>query len=173
MAGLDDNLNSGGGNEALEGHSTAPRQDDLEEIPAPAVSVVRLIATTKETIQDTLERYSDVPNLQYALQQLKRLGINIEPLRSRLNRRSDTDLSDVYDHVHEYVRALLHALKLVEQRCGILHGIHTDQEMSDAAVLFARKLLQDPENVDGSTRVALEDFDLWLKDVRDFSHFEE
>lgn len=164
MAGLDDHLN--GGNEALSECSVAEIE---REIPAPPVSLLRVVGETKVSVLDTLERFSHIPNVQNALQQLERFDINIEPLRSRLNDEPERSIHDVYDHIHEYVRALLHALDLLEKQCSVLHGIHTDREMSDAALAFARKLLKNRSRVDAATFEALQDFDAWMKDVRDFA----
>ncbi|MBU0667821.1 hypothetical protein KJ951_02785 [Patescibacteria group bacterium] len=152
MADLDRDSGWNEGANALEG----VKQDRA------SISYIGRLPTeeTHERAMTVLEQAMEQePNLQKAINQLAEMPIiDTTPLLARINRRKDREPAEIYRHIVEYVKTLLHCLKVKEQKCRVIYA-HPDPSFDLAARKFAATVVNKPGSFDIEKLKKLDD---WL-----------
>lgn len=126
------------------------------EAPQSAVGLIR----GKIVGLSLLERSAlEDPHVMEAMAQAGRYGIDLTPVRNRLDRTPDATVVDVYRNLEEYIRMLRRVLEVGED----VAVLHPDREMLKSAYAF-REQNEDCNTVD--LLLNLESFGVLLKSRR-------
>ena len=118
--------------------------DEVSE-DGPGSGIVRMFPENMDMAANDISQSKDIievwcrdnPHLKASVQLLRRLGVDLNPLRIRLEDSEELDLLQVIFHMRDYVYFILNTLNLRFKHNVRSIRVHTQRSLSDAAIDFA------------------------------------